>query len=50
LIVLCIEAVAKLLRMEKTMILDQFTNCAAAESPAPEHILEGVGLGGEVVK
>jgi hypothetical protein len=32
-------AVAKLQCMEKTMILDQFTSRAAAESPAPEHIL-----------
>jgi hypothetical protein len=43
-------AVAKLQRMEKTMILDQFTSRAAAGSPAPEHILEGVGLWGGVVK
>ena len=44
------EAVAKIQLMEKTMILDQFTSCAAAGSPAHEHILGGVGLGGGVVK
>jgi|GEM_PF-1537475 len=39
------EAVAKFQRMEKTMILDQFISRAAAGSPAPEHILGGIGLG-----
>jgi hypothetical protein len=47
---LTFEVVAKLQCMEKTMILDQFTSRAAAESPAPEHILGGVGFGCRVVK
>lgn len=43
-----LEVVAKVLCMEKPMILGQFVSRVAAVSPAPEYILRGVGLGGGV--
>jgi hypothetical protein len=42
------EPVAKLLRMEKSMILSQFASHAVAEAPTPSTYLSKVELGGGV--